>query len=126
MGTHDEVFDISHMRKFGKKLKRYGVQCKMVVAPGEGHAFDIWAIIGGKVHLQILRPSVDWIAQVVGLRSRTKRPIRIIARSDFCGRRVGGLLITAEVGGDFRLSHRHQTALRKGGGLTRRRELLTG
>jgi dipeptidyl aminopeptidase/acylaminoacyl peptidase len=68
MGTDDEVFDISHMLKFGEKLARNGVQRKMIVAQGEGHAFDIWALIGGKVHSQILRPAVEWIAQVVGLR----------------------------------------------------------
>jgi dipeptidyl aminopeptidase/acylaminoacyl peptidase len=68
MGTDDEVFDISHMLKFGERLAMNGVQNKMIEAQGEGHAFDIWATIGGRVHLQILRPAVKWIAQVVGLR----------------------------------------------------------
>jgi dipeptidyl aminopeptidase/acylaminoacyl peptidase len=62
MGTEDEVFDLSHMLNFGEKLKGYGVQCEMIEAKGEGHAFDIWAGIYGEVHVKILRPAVKWIA----------------------------------------------------------------
>lgn len=66
MGTKDEVFDLSHMMNFGEKLKSHGVQCEMIQAEGEGHAFDIWADINGKVHVNIWRPAVKWISQVVG------------------------------------------------------------
>ncbi|KFY67205.1 hypothetical protein V496_01684 [Pseudogymnoascus sp. VKM F-4515 (FW-2607)] len=66
MGTKDEVFDLSHMLRFGEKLKGYGVPCEMIKAEGEGHASDIWAEINGDVHVKILRPAVQWIAQVVG------------------------------------------------------------
>lgn len=55
------------MLKFGEKLESYDVQCKMIKAEGKGHAFDIWADIDGEVHLNILRPAVKWISQVVGL-----------------------------------------------------------
>jgi hypothetical protein len=51
MGTEDEVFDLSHMLNFGEKLKGYGVQCEMIEAKGEGHAFDICAGIYGEVHV---------------------------------------------------------------------------
>lgn len=67
MGTEDEVFDLSHMLKFGKELRRYDVQCEMIKAEGEGHAFDIWADINGEAHVKILRPAVRWISQAVGL-----------------------------------------------------------
>ncbi|OBT59948.1 hypothetical protein VE03_10333 [Pseudogymnoascus sp. 23342-1-I1] len=67
MGTEDEVFDLSHMLDFGKKLKCYDIQCEMIKAEGQGHAFDIWAEIDGEVHVKILRPALKWISQVVGL-----------------------------------------------------------
>lgn len=62
MGENDEVFDISHALEFGKKLEKIGVACKTVVVEGEGHAFDIWAELGGKADVWILRPAVEWVA----------------------------------------------------------------
>ena len=60
MGTEDKVFQISHLENFGKKLKKFGVPCKMVVAPGEGHAFDIQAPIDGEIHEKFLKPAIHW------------------------------------------------------------------
>jgi len=42
-----------------------GVACETMVVEGEGHAFDIWEKVGGKVDVRTLRPAVKWVARVV-------------------------------------------------------------
>lgn len=38
-----------------------------MVADGHGHAFDVWAAVGGEIHLQIVKPFVKSIAEAIGM-----------------------------------------------------------
>ncbi|THX93659.1 hypothetical protein D6D03_09974 [Aureobasidium pullulans] len=51
---------------FAAALEKQGIPHKEHVVPGVDHAFDMGAKVGDDVHLNVIKPAVDWIVQVVG------------------------------------------------------------
>lgn len=60
MGTEDEVFDISQVLSFNKKLKERGVESKVCVVEGKGHSFDMKGEIGDEIYLSVIVPAVNF------------------------------------------------------------------
>lgn len=73
MGTNDEIFDISHMYDFHDSLQRSGVKCEAMEAPGLGHAFDMWAVIGSGLHADYIKPAVEWVVAAAGIEKDVKK-----------------------------------------------------
>jgi hypothetical protein len=71
-GTADEVFEVSHATEFDKKLKERGVESVAIVVPNMGHAFDVWAEVGGDVDEGIVRPAVGWVAGFAEVKQEVK------------------------------------------------------
>jgi dipeptidyl aminopeptidase/acylaminoacyl peptidase len=69
MGSKDEIFQISHLLAFHDALQNEGVKCEKVVVEGAGHAFDMWSEIGSEVHENVIKPAVEWVSAVTGLRT---------------------------------------------------------
>jgi acetyl esterase/lipase len=69
MGDNDEIFQISHVHKFHSALEATGVECRKVVVPGMGHAFDNWESIGGEMDREVIGPAVDWVVKFSNERS---------------------------------------------------------
>ncbi|KAH8674371.1 Alpha/Beta hydrolase protein [Tricladium varicosporioides] len=57
----DDIFDSSHGHSFHEALKQLGVECKKIVVPGRGHAFDIWEAVGGEIDKKVIDPAVKWV-----------------------------------------------------------------
>lgn len=57
----DDLFDTSHVTKFAQALDAQGTAHAEVLVPGAGHAFDMLAAADGQVHLEVLRPAVEWL-----------------------------------------------------------------
>lgn len=64
MGTGDEVFETTHATDFNAALEQTGVECKTVLVPSLGHAFDIWAEAGDETDEKVIGPAVEWIVEV--------------------------------------------------------------
>lgn len=60
-GTSDEMFiPADHSTPFYEELLAQNVSAKLDLQPGLGHAFDIWAEMGGPIAEDVLKPAVQW------------------------------------------------------------------
>ena len=57
----DDLFDTSHVIKLAQALDAQETPHVEVLVPGAGHAFDMLAAADGQVHLEVLRPAVEWL-----------------------------------------------------------------
>jgi hypothetical protein len=64
MGSLDEIFDtVTQVDDFDAQLKKNGARSMSVVIAGKTHAFDMRASIGSQMHLEVIKPGVDWVCQ---------------------------------------------------------------
>ncbi|PVH69967.1 alpha/beta-hydrolase [Cadophora sp. DSE1049] len=68
MGAKDDVFEVSHAIKFHKALGTLGSNRQTMILFEAGHAFDIGAEVGGKLHEKVIGPAVEWVAQFAGVK----------------------------------------------------------
>ncbi|THW57350.1 alpha/beta-hydrolase [Aureobasidium pullulans] len=64
--AQDGLFETCHVTDFAAALEKQGIPHKEHIVPGVDHAFDMGAKVGDDVHLNVIKPAVDWIVQVVG------------------------------------------------------------
>ena len=57
----DDLFDTSHVTRSAQALDAQGTAHAEVLVPEAGHAFDMLAAGDGHVHLEVLRPAVEWL-----------------------------------------------------------------
>ena len=57
----DVLFDTSLVTRFAQALDAQETPHVEVLVPGAGHAFDMLAAADGQVHLEVLRPAVEWL-----------------------------------------------------------------
>lgn len=55
------MFDTSHVTKFAQALDAQETAHAEVLVPGAGHVFDMLAAADGQLHLEVLRPAVQWL-----------------------------------------------------------------
>jgi hypothetical protein len=55
------LFDTSHVTKFAQALDAQETAHAEVLVPGAGHVFDMLAAADGQLHLEVLRPAVQWL-----------------------------------------------------------------
>jgi acetyl esterase/lipase len=60
IGTEDEVFDISQVLSFDKKLEKRGTSSKVCVVEGKGHSFDMKTEVGDEIYISVILPAVDF------------------------------------------------------------------
>ncbi|KEQ87366.1 alpha/beta-hydrolase [Aureobasidium pullulans EXF-150] len=65
-GAQDGLFETCHVTDFAAALEKQGIPHKEHSVPGVDHAFDMGAKVGDDVHLNVIKPAVDWIVEVVG------------------------------------------------------------
>ena len=65
LGSKDELFEVAHAVSFGESLHRQGIPHKEHIVDGAYHAFDMWASTNDDIHLNVMRPAVDWIEGVI-------------------------------------------------------------
>ncbi|CAD0057679.1 unnamed protein product [Aureobasidium pullulans] len=65
-GAQDGLFETCHVTDFAAALEKQGIPHKEHIVPGVDHAFDMGAKVGDGVHLNVIKPAVDWIVEVVG------------------------------------------------------------
>ncbi|THW05936.1 alpha/beta-hydrolase [Aureobasidium pullulans] len=58
------LFETCHVTDFAAALEKQGIPHKEHSVPGDDHAFDMGAKVGDDVHLNVIKPAVDWIVQV--------------------------------------------------------------
>ncbi|KAE8312817.1 hypothetical protein BDV41DRAFT_577249 [Aspergillus transmontanensis] len=75
LGSQDDLFEVAHAVGLGECLNNQGIPHKEHIVDEAYHAFDIGANPGDDIHLNVMRPAVDWIAGVTNNHPKLEVPI---------------------------------------------------
>jgi len=63
MGALDEAFEVTHVEALDAELRNRGVRSEAIILLGLGHEFDVFSVVGDKVHEDVMQPAVDWLVR---------------------------------------------------------------
>lgn len=61
LGSQDDLFSTTHATSLAESLERQQISHEEHIVDGANHAFDLWSEMGDQIHLEVMRPAVDWI-----------------------------------------------------------------